>query len=162
MNRTISVVFTELDNPHHASSLLAMLNDYAEDVMGGGRPLDDYVRRHLIDELRARRDFCGFLAFHAARPVGMINCFEGFSTFAARPLLNVHDLAVIADYRGRGIGDLLLGAAERHARLRGCCKLTLEVLSRNQRALTLYQHNGYQPYSLDPATGQALFLQKPL
>jgi ribosomal protein S18 acetylase RimI-like enzyme len=48
------------------------------------------------------------------------------------------------------------------ARLRGCCKVTLEVLSGNHRALSVYQQAGFAGYALDPATGHALFLQKPL
>ena len=46
------------------------------------------------------------------------------------------------------------------ARQLGCCKLTLEVLSNNRRALAAYERAGFAPYVLDPAAGQALFLQK--
>ena len=93
-------------------------------------------------------------------PVGLINCFAGFSTFAARPLLNIHDVVVHADYRGRGIGRGLLAWAEQRARDLGCCKLTLEVLSNNTAAQAAYERAGFAPYVLDPAAGQALFLQK--
>jgi len=40
-------------------------------------------------------------------PVGLVNCFEGFSTFACRPLVNVHDVAVLGSYRGRCIAQFL-------------------------------------------------------
>ena len=36
------------------------------------------------------------------KPVGLATTFEGFSTFAAKPLINIHDIAVLPDYRGRG------------------------------------------------------------
>jgi hypothetical protein len=42
----------------------------------------------------------------------------------------------------------------------GCCKLTLEVLSGNTTAQTSYQRFGFAQYQLDPAAGQALFMQK--
>jgi ribosomal protein S18 acetylase RimI-like enzyme len=84
----------------------------------------------------------------------------GYSTFQARPLLNVHDLAVLPRHRARGVGQALLAACEHHARQRGCCKLTLEVLSGNTRALRSYQRFGFAPYVLDPAEGQALLMQK--
>jgi ribosomal protein S18 acetylase RimI-like enzyme len=43
---------------------------------------------------------------------------------------------------------------------RGCCKLTLEVLSNNPKAIKLYRHLGFAPYELDSAHGHALFYQK--
>jgi ribosomal protein S18 acetylase RimI-like enzyme len=70
-------------------------------------------------------------------------CFFGFSTFQARPLLNIHDLAVVPEYRGRGVGRALLEAAEARAAERGCCKLTLEVQDANPRARQLYERYGF-------------------
>jgi ribosomal protein S18 acetylase RimI-like enzyme len=100
------------------------------------------------------------LAFRADEAVGLINCFLGFSTFAAQPLLNVHDIVVLRDRRREGIGQALLSWAEIIARDEGCCKLTLEVLSNNHAALHAYRRAGFAPYVLDPAAGQALFLQR--
>jgi ribosomal protein S18 acetylase RimI-like enzyme len=67
---------------------------------------------------------------------------------------------VHASLRGQGIGQALLGWAEARARQLGCCKLTLEVLSNNTRAMASYQQAGFAPYVLDPAAGHALLLQK--
>jgi len=157
---TLSIVPTELRRGDHVAAFLALLEHYARDPMGGGTGLADEVKRALPARLAEHPGFVSFLAFVQNTPVGLINCFEGFSTFAARPLLNVHDLAVLDGYRGRGIGQALLAAAEQAARQRGCCKLTLEVLSNNHRALAAYARAGFAPYQLDPAAGQALFLQK--
>jgi len=44
--------------------------------------------------------------------------------------------------------------------VRGCCKLTLEVLTGNLVALRSYERFGFAPYALDPAAGQASFMQK--
>jgi GNAT superfamily N-acetyltransferase len=104
--------------------------------------------------------FHGALAWLDGRAVGLIDCFAGFSTFAARPLLNIHDIVVHADVRGRGIGQALLSWAEERARQLGCCKLTLEVLSNNMRAMASYEQAGFAPYVLDPAAGHALLMQK--
>jgi ribosomal protein S18 acetylase RimI-like enzyme len=162
MNDTSSlrIARAELADPVHARAFVELLDHYARDPMGGGQGLAPTVRAELVPRLRARLDFAAFLAFDEARPVGLVNCFEGFSTFAARPLLNVHDIVVHGDYRGRGVGQALLGAAEAEARARNCCKLTLEVLSNNRPALAAYARAGFRPYELDPAAGQALFLQK--
>jgi ribosomal protein S18 acetylase RimI-like enzyme len=52
--------------------------------------------------------------------------------------------------------------AEAEARRRGCCKLTLEVLSENHAAKASYRAFGFDDYTLDPTTGHALFWQKEL
>jgi len=144
----------------HAAALIDLLDDYARDPMGGGKPLSDEIRSQLSTRLAQRSDYIGFLALVDDEPVGLINCFEGFSTFAARPLLNIHDLTVRLPHRGQGIGSALLRAAEAVARERGCCKLTLEVLSNNAEALAAYTRADFAAYQLDPAAGQALFMQK--
>jgi len=158
----IEVCAVDLANPAHAAALLELLDHYARDPMGGGEGLAPEVRANLIAGLSAVPHYRGGLATLEAQPVGLINCFLGYSTFAARPLLNVHDIVVHASCRGRGVGQAMLTFAEQCARELGCCKLTLEVLSNNQQALEAYARAGYAPYVLDPAAGQALFLQKKL
>lgn len=151
-----------LEDPADAADFIALLDHYAHDPMGGGSGLSSHARTHLVERLQRVPHFVAFLAFAGERAVGLVNCFMGFSTFAAKPLLNVHDIVVHADFRGQGVGQALLGAVEAHAREAGCCKLTLEVLSNNQRALAAYERFGFHPYVLDPAAGQALFLEKKL
>jgi ribosomal protein S18 acetylase RimI-like enzyme len=58
------------------------------------------------------------------------------------------------------VGEQLLLDVERIARERGACKLTLEVLTGNTSAQRLYERCGFARYMLDPAMGQATFLQK--
>lgn len=151
-----------LDDPADAASLLLLLDHYACDPMGGGDGLTPGVKAQLIGRLRSVPNYFGALALRDSKPVGLINCFTGFSTFAARPLLNVHDLIVRDGHRGAGIGQALLGWAEATARQLGCCKLTLEVLSGNAVAMGAYERVGFRPYVLDPQAGQALLLEKKL
>ena len=150
-------------NYHDANDALALvhlLDLYARDPMGGGEALSETVCRTLPEALCARSDCASFIAWLGDEPVGLINCIEGFSTFKARPLMNIHDLTVAPGHRGRGIGHALLAAAERWAHERGCCKLTLEVLSGNAVALRSYLAYGFANYQLDPSAGQAQFMQK--
>jgi nicotinate-nucleotide pyrophosphorylase (carboxylating) len=81
--------------------------------------------RQLIAELAARPFVFSVLAFDGDTPVGLVNAIEGFSTFACRPLVNVHDVVVIDSHRGRGIAARLFAEVEAIARERGACKLTL-------------------------------------
>lgn len=144
------------------AALVQVLDAYARDPMGGGEGLSEEVKARLPQALAACPTAISWLAWVDGEAVGLLNAIEGFSSFAARPLLNVHDLAVLPAWRGRGLGRALLRAAEAHARQRGACKLTLEVLSGNTNAAALYASEGYALYALDPAQGTAQFMQKPL
>lgn len=144
----------------HASALVALLDAYARDPAGGGQALSDFAKTNLVQELAARPQAFSVLAFDGVQPVGLVNGIEGFSTFACRPLVNVHDVVVLASHRGRRVGELMLAEVEVIARERGACKLTLEVLQGNLPAIKLYERIGFASYQLDPALGSAQFLQK--
>jgi ribosomal protein S18 acetylase RimI-like enzyme len=145
-----------------AEALLEVLDSYARDPMGGAAALPADVRQRLIPALRQQPQALVLLAFDSAHVVGLANCFFGFSTFAARPLLNVHDLAVLPTHRGQGIGRALLQAAEERARLRGCAKLTLEVREDNARARGLYHDHGFRDFELPGGSHRTFFLSKSL
>jgi ribosomal protein S18 acetylase RimI-like enzyme len=159
----IEVRSAQLDNPSDGAAILRMIGMYANDPMGGSLPsLPPYVRENLIAGLRSHPTTRAFLAYAGEEAVGVAVCFLGFSTFAAKPLLNIHDLAVAPEYRGQGIGKALLGAVEAEARKLGCCKLTLEVLENNQRAVKTYKSFGFDPGQFTEETGRMLFYVKPL
>jgi GNAT superfamily N-acetyltransferase len=156
----IEVVRVRYDDPAHAAALLDLMDAYSRDPAGGGEPLSDFARDNLVGQLAARPFVFSVLAFDGDTPAGLINAIEGFSTFACRPLVNVHDVVVAPGHRGRGIAGQMFAAVESIARERGACKLTLEVLDGNAPARALYQRLGFSAYQLDPAMGHAQFLQK--
>jgi len=118
----IIVEKANLNDASHAEAILYLLNCYAEDEMGGGEGISDYVRTHLIEQVKSRTDVIILLAWDGIIPVGLLTSFEGFSTFYAKPLINVHDLVVVKNYRGNGISIQMLRHLEALATLRGCCK----------------------------------------
>lgn len=163
MTNAIRVVRADYANPVHAAALVMLLDAYASDPMGGGEGLSDFAKANLVNALAARPHAFSVLAFASsddATPVGLVNCIEGLSTFACKPLVNVHDVAVLPGYRGQRIGEQMLALVEQISVERGACKMTLEVLSGNKGAEKLYQRVGFAYYQLDPAMGQAGFMQK--
>lgn len=136
----------DLKSSADAAALVAVLDSYASDPVGGGEPLAAEVRERLVPGLREQPNALVLLAFDDERPIGIAVCFFGFSTFKARPLLNIHDLAVVPEARGQGVGRSLLAAAEERARERGCCRLTLEVQESNAPARALYDRFGFTDY----------------
>jgi GNAT superfamily N-acetyltransferase len=158
----IRTVQADLQQPDHQAAVLTLVDAYSRDPMGDGAPLSAAARARLIPGLRQHPTTLVLLAYDGDTPVGVAVCFVGFSTFAARPLVNLHDVAVLPTHRGRGVGRALLAAVEAQARELGCCKLTLEVLDQNHRALRTYAAAGFKRYALQPGTGEAIFLTKPL
>ncbi len=161
----ISVCRADYANPVHASALVALLDAYAQDPMGGGHALSEFAKDNLVSALAARPQAYSVLAFVndpavGNTAVGLVNCIEGFSTFACLPLVNVHDVAVLQEHRGQGIAEKMLALAQVIACERGACKMTLEVLPGNTGAVRLYERLGFAGYQLDPAMGQARFMQK--
>jgi GNAT superfamily N-acetyltransferase len=142
------------------AALTSLLNHYAQDPMGGAAPLAADALARLCDDLAARPFAFSFLAWQGGEAVGLINCFEGYSTFKARPLINIHDVVVHERARGKGVGQSLLQAVELEARARKACKITLEVLTGNGVAMKSYERFGFAPYALDPSAGTASFMQK--
>lgn len=163
----ITVIRSKLLDPDHAAALIHLMDEYASGDTGGGQPLNAYTRAHLVASLRTRPGAHTLLAVERdeageEQVIGLLNAFEGFSTFACKPLLNIHDIIVTAARRGQGISKLLMQAAEELARELGCCELTLEVLEGNTKAQAAYKSLGYAGYELDPSMGKALFWQKKL
>jgi GNAT superfamily N-acetyltransferase len=156
------IQIADFSKPEHANAIVYLLNEYAKDDMGGGEPLSAYTQANLIVEMAKRPTFHAVLSFVDNKPAGLINCIEGFSTFACKPLLNIHDVFVLSEFRGKGISSLLLKKAEEIANGLGCCKLTLEVLEGNKLAQAAYIANGFAGYQLDPEMGRAMFWQKKL
>jgi ribosomal protein S18 acetylase RimI-like enzyme len=158
----LSIRQADLTRASDSAAIVTVLDSYARDVMGGGEPLSPDVRARLPQALRDHPTTVAFLASDDVEPVGVAVCFVGFSTFHARPLLNIHDLAVVPDRRGQGIGRALLQAAEAEARRRGCCKLTLEVRDDNARARRLYDGFGFTDFVVAQTTAPTRFLAKSL
>lgn len=163
MDTQLRIVHANYADPQHMCALIDLLDCYAHDPMGGSEGLTEYARTNLPAALTARPALFSVLAFddaHGGTGVGLVNCVEGFSTFACQPLVNVHDVVVTTSHRGQGVGERMLAKVEELARARGACKLTLEVLEGNVTAQKLYRRCGFDNYQLGSAMGHAKFMQK--
>ena len=155
-------IIADLHSTSHAGDIVRLLNEYASDPMGGGQPLTEYTKTNLVSEL-AKRDRCTVvLTYVEQEAAALVICFEGFSTFSCKPILNIHDVVVSQKFRGQGLAVGLLEKAESVAMETGCCKMTLEVLEGNHRAAKVYREFGFSPYELDPELGNAMFYEKKL
>ena len=185
---SIEILQADLGRPEHQEAVVTLLDAYARDPMGNGKALSDRVRSELIAGLQQHPTTIIFLVFQNKIAVGIATCFGGFSTFAARPLINIHDFYILPEFRGLHLPrehvqqgpDHLGRRPQRRSRcfLRygedqldhavsissrpGCCKITLEVQQNNHGARRIYAAAGFSRSVYVEAAGGALFLSKPL
>ena len=111
----LEILEADLNNPRHAEAILQLVDEYARLPIGQGSPLTAKVSEQLVPGLRRHPGTLVFLAWLDRRAVGIAVCMTGFSTFTAKPLINIHDLAVTVGCRRRGVGRRLLKAVEAKA-----------------------------------------------
>ena len=161
----IDFALADWGNPDDRKAVVQLLQAYAMHPMGGAEPLSDYASQTLPDAMAAMPGAFSVIGWQAddgegRRPVALANCFTAMSTFACKPLINIHDLYVDDIARGKGAGQRLLDFVEEEASSRQCCKVTLEVLTGNDVALRAYERFGFEKYVMDDKSGHAVFMHK--
>lgn len=153
----------QLNDASDAQAYRRLLNAYASDPLGRGLALSEEQLLRVTRDLEAHPSAWAYLAGVASNSCAFATCFCGYSTFYGRPLLNVHDVAVLPDFRGLGIGRALLRFIIEDARRLGCCKVTLEVREDNRTATGLYRSEGFGASTIaGEESVQYLFLEKRL
>jgi len=142
-NKT-SFCHCNFDNPTHRIKLIEILNHYMSDPMGDCIPLNDEESQKLI--LGLSKHTSSFVIFVKVDTeyAGLATCFINFSTFKAMPYINLHDIIILQQYRGIGIGRKLLEKIIEIAKERDYCKITLEVREDNHNAKKLYSDLGFK------------------
>ncbi|MCT8125730.1 GNAT family N-acetyltransferase [Alishewanella sp. BS5-314] len=82
------------------------------------------------------------IAEYDGQPAGFALFFHNYSTFLAKPGLYLEDLFVLPQFRGQGLGKLLLTYLAKLAVDRGCGRFEWSVLDWNQPAIDFYQAQG--------------------
>ena len=127
----------------HCADFLKLLKAYMTDPMGDSKPLGNEKEKDLIHGLSSHPSSFVVFASVEAQRVAMATCFINFSTFKVKPYTNIHDIIVLSEYRGLGIGKALLEEIIRMAEEQGHCKVNLEVRDDNIVAQKLYNQLGF-------------------
>lgn len=133
----------DFDDQDHQIALFNLMNAYMLDSMGCEKPLQSDSFQDLVRGLQNQANYVGVLIKSHDKYVGLANCFVNFSTFQMCSLVNIHDLIVLPEYRGKGVGRFLIQSVKAIASDRACCKITLEVRNDNQTAQNLYLSEGF-------------------
>ncbi len=140
----IHFTFCDFNNPEHKHALCNLLNHYMSDPMGNYPPLNKEEQSRLLNDLKNHPTVEVLFVIHDDRYVGMATTFTNYSTFNLKPYLYIHDVVVLNESRGRGLGKKLVNKLIEISAQRGFCKLTLEVREDNVRAKSLYSKLGFQ------------------
>jgi len=79
----------------------------------------------------------------AGTRLGFIHVIGDADYYTRRQCGHIADLIVAPEARGRGVGEMLLSAAEEWTAARGYALLTLNVFAGNTRARALYERTGF-------------------
>ncbi len=134
----------DLDNEIHCVNLVKLLNDYMKDEMGTGKPMPAGLGAKIIEGLKNHPAYLGFFVCIENEFVALANCNRNFSTWQAKPLLNIHDFIVSPNFRKQGAGLFMLSQIERYAIEKGFCRINLEVRHDNHIAQNLYLKAGFK------------------
>ena len=139
----LSILPVDLQNTVHCEQLIKLLNDYMNDPMGNLAPMEKGLAPRIISGLQGYGSYLGFFVLAGEKFAGLANCNQNFSTFKAKPLLNIHDFIVSPEFRAAGAGHFLMKGILDHASKMGFCRVNLEVREDNHGAKSLYQKLGF-------------------
>jgi len=139
----LSILQVDLQNQIHCEQLIKLLNDYMKDPMGNNSPMDKRMAPQIVSGLKAHSGFLGFFVLAGDHYAGLANCNMNFSTFQAKPLINIHDFIIAPEFRNIGAGSFLLRGIINHASQNGYCRVNLEVREDNLTAKSLYKKMGF-------------------
>jgi len=139
----MQLVEVDLNNEKHCSAVLRLLSDYMQDEMGIGEEMPAELGPKIIEGLKNHAGYLGFLVQVDNQYAGLANCNLVFSTWKAKPLINIHDFTVSSKFRKRGIGQFLMNSIIDYAKSNGYCRINLEVRHDNIKAQNLYIKTGF-------------------
>jgi len=145
--KMIEFEFCDYENPTHLNALVDLLNHYMSDPMGESEPLNKRQQLRLVDGLANHPSSFVLFALYDQKIVGLATCFINFSTFKVKPYINLHDIVINEQYRGKGLGRLLLEELINISEQRKYCKISLEVREDNKVAQNLYRSLGFNECS---------------
>jgi GNAT superfamily N-acetyltransferase len=108
-------------------------------------PPDEAAKARLIEDgFGPRPRYEAWLGFWEGRaePVAYALILETYSSFEAAPTLYLEDIFVLPDFRGRGVGSVLLRNCVQMAHDRGCARMEWTCLDWNTGAQEKYERLG--------------------
>lgn len=144
MSREINLA-TVSDTPALSALLSILFTQEAEfqpDTVAQQRGLNAILSDPAVGEILVARQ--------NGQIVGMVNVLYSISTALGARVALLEDMVVVPAMRGSGLGSQLLAAAIKHAKQRGCLRITLLTDADNYAAQAFYQKQGFEKSSMIP------------
>lgn len=135
------IQYIDIRNLEHRKALEALFREYSLDTSAS-------IESTIVNQLFELPYFHGFLCMNGNEEQGFAVCFESFSTYRAKKMLNIHDFMISRNARGLGLGKLLLSGIENYCFENDYLKITLEVDEDNEIAKRLYSSLGYEDFQV--------------
>ena len=140
----VAFEFCDFENPEHLNVLAMLVDAYKADPMGDSPQMSKLQQLRLVDGLANHPKALIIFVLWNDQIVGFNVCFENFSTFMVKSYLYIHDFFVLKQFRGRGIAKCMMQELLSISKMRGYCKVTLEVREDNDIAMGLYESFGFE------------------
>ena len=124
-----------------------LLQALADCDCGGRVAPVEALRKHGFGD---RPLYEAILAEEQGKSIGLVVFYPDFSTMRGAPGVYVQDLYVLDEWRGIGVGRMLLSEAMKAAELGWDARyLTLGVNPKNSAARAVYERMGFRPRGYD-------------
>jgi GNAT superfamily N-acetyltransferase len=154
MNTQIFLRYAEEKDSPLIFDLVKGLAAY-EHLSGEVSATEENLRRFIFREKKAEALICEY----AAQAAGFALFFHTFSTFVGKPGIYIEDIFVKPEFRGKGLGKLLLASVAKIAAQRDCGRLEWACLNWNEPSIAFYKSQGAVPlaeWTTYRLTGQAV------
>jgi len=136
-----SILHIDVKSPEQRAQFEVLFNEYSSDLSAN-------IESYVVKQLFGLPYFHGFICYVNGEPGAFAVCFESYSTYRSKRILNIHDFMVSSNYRGKGVGKALLGGIEHYCGDNEYLKITLEVDQNNLVAQNLYSAAGYEDFQM--------------
>ena len=95
--------------------------------------------KERLEELIESGMLLSYTLYCDGKPVGIMNFFFKLTTFTGRKILYIEDLYVREEYRGKGLGKVLLSKAKEIAKETDCEQIELKCAEWNKASAEFYK-----------------------
>lgn len=103
----------------------------------------DNAKKHFTTAI-TDKDHYAIVAEEEGKPIGFITLAPKELAYRTVKTIELDILAVLPDYRSKGIGSLLLNEVKEWAKGKGYTTMMVSSYSKNNRAIEFYQREGFE------------------
>ncbi len=141
-NQNIKIIPFTYKHAHIFSKLRRDIDNSSACVLANKGERKENALHVIAKLLISQRRTVTFLAFDDLLDIGYVSIvFPRYTKLKGNAYLTI---GIREEYRGKGIGGMLMEKAEKYAESRGVRRMELEVFGKNKNAIELYKKRNYE------------------